>query len=283
MSIELIVILELIAVLIIVLFVGFVIWRDKSSEITDLRDINQALITQLEQMQGVLDAKKVNQELVNEGFHELEDELSEQVNESLDEANTNIGRMEEIVNEHKDALNQLEMLLNEPDPDIQKLKTEIKKLKRLLGNTETEIEFNRKALGVAETNMNSMKKRARELSKQVISMNTLEASEDRLKREKTRLNDRMNDLKDKYDNQILIAKNLENELKTSFSASEVQSMKTDLENTEEELRRTVMEKAFIEQHFLELANNDDPEELNRELKRVQREIKQLEKSILDSE
>jgi ribosomal protein S20 len=94
---------------------------------------------------------------------------------------------------------------------------------------------------------------------------------------------RIDEIKVKYNNQKILVRNLRNKLKTSFKASEVEVMKYDLKNTEEELKRTIIERSFIEQHFLELVNNDDPEELNRELKRVHREIKQLEKSILDSE
>ena len=80
-----------------------------------------------------------------------------------------------------------------------------------------------------------------------------------------------------------MARNLEDELKTSFRAGEVQAMKEELKDSEETLKRTMIEKAFIEQHFLELANNSDPVELDRELKRVKREMRQLEKGILDND
>lgn len=283
MSTELIIILELVAVLVIILLISVVVWRDKSSEIAELREVNQALIIQLEQMQSILDAKKDNQESVNEKFRDLEDEIDEQINDNLCESDISLGNMERILNEHKDTLTGLDNLLNQPEPDLEASRLEIIKLLEQLSKTEDQLASNRLELKKSATNVKTLKQKMRDLSKDIISLNTLEASEDRLKRDKTRLADRIDEMKEKYDNQKIIARNLENELKTSFKASEVEIMRNDLKNTEEQLRRTIIEKSFIEQHYLELVNNDDPEELNRELKRVHREIKQLEKSILDSE
>lgn len=283
MSTELIIILELVAVLVIILLISVVVWRDKSSEIAELREVNQALIIQLEQMQSILDAKKDNQESVNEKFRDLEDEIDEQINDNLCESDISLGNMERILNEQKDTLTGLDNLLNQPEPDVEASRLEIIKLLEQLSKTEDQLASNRLELKKSATNVKTLKQKMRDLSKDIISLNTLEASEDRLKRDKTRLADRIDEMKEKYDNQKIIARNLENELKTSFKASEVEIMRNDLKNTEEQLRRTIIEKSFIEQHYLELVNNDDPEELNRELKRVHREIKQLEKSILDSE
>jgi chromosome segregation ATPase len=283
MSTELIIILELVAVLVIILLISVVVWRDKSSEIAELREVNQALIIQLEQMQSILDAKKHNQESVNEKFRDLEDELDEQINDNLCESDISLGNMERILNEQKDTLTGLDNLLNQPEPDVEASRLEIINLLEQLSKTEDQLASNRLELKKSATNVKTLKQKMRDLSKDIISLNTLEASEDRLKRDKTRLADRIDEMKEKYDNQKIIARNLENELKTSFKASEVEIMRNDLKNTEEQLRRTIIEKSFIEQHYLELVNNDDPEELNRELKRVHREIKQLEKSILDSE
>jgi chromosome segregation ATPase len=283
MSTELIIILELVAVLVIILLISVVVWRDKSSEIAELREVNQALIVQLEQMQSILDAKKDNQESVNEKFRDLEDELDEQINDNLGESDISLGNMERILNEQKETLTGLDNLLKQPEPDVEASKLEIIKLLKQLSNNEDLLASNRLDLKDSAEKVKGLKQKMRDLSKEIISLNTLEASENRLKRDKTRLAGRIDEIKEKYENQKIIARNLKNELKTSFKASEVEAMKNDLKNTEEQLRRTIIEKTFIEQHYLELANNDDPEELNRELKRVHREIKQLEKSILDSE
>ena len=283
MSTELIIILELLAVLVIVLLVSVVLWRDKSHEIVELREVNEALMAQLEQMQGVIDGKNENHEQVAEKFQDLDDELDTQVTSTLDNANANLGDMERLVLEHRGVLTELDYFLNQSDPDVTSAKQEIDKLKNLLGTTEKEI-FNQKdRLTSSESNVKKLKGKMRELSKQILTMNSLEISEGRLKRDKTRLMDRMTELEDKYESQKIIARNLENELKTSFKAGEVQAMKEELKQSEEALKRTMVEKAFIEQHFLELANNSDPEELDKELKRVKREMRQLEKGILDIE
>jgi len=274
MSTELIIILELIAVLVIVLLVSVVVW---------LREVNQALMSQLEQMQGVLDGKNETHEKVAESFQDLDDELDEQVTTTLDNANANLGDMEKLVIEHRGILTELDGFLSQSDPDVGSARLEIDKLKALLATTEKGILEYKARLNKSETSVKSLKGNMRELSKQILTMNSLEVSEGRLKRDKTRLMDRMSKLEDKYENEKVLAKNLENELKTSFKAGEVQAMKDDLRNTEEQLKRTMIEKAFIEQHFLELANNADPEELDRELKRVKREMRQLEKGILDSD
>ena len=283
MSTELIIILELIAVLVIVLLVSVVVWRDKTSEAAELREVNQALMSQLEQMQGVLDGKNETHEKVAESFQDLDDELDEQVTTTLDNANANLGDMEKLVIEHRGILTELDGFLSQSDPDVGSARLEIDKLKALLATTEKGILEYKARLNKSETSVKSLKGNMRELSKQILTMNSLEVSEGRLKRDKTRLMDRMSKLEDKYENEKVLAKNLENELKTSFKAGEVQAMKDDLRNTEEQLKRTMIEKAFIEQHFLELANNADPEELDRELKRVKREMRQLEKGILDSD
>jgi len=191
--------------------------------------------------------------------------------------------MEKLVIEHRGILTELDGFLSQSDPDVGSARLEIDKLKALLATTEKGILEYKARLNKSETSVKSLKGNMRELSKQILTMNSLEVSEGRLKRDKTRLMDRMSKLEDKYENEKVLAKNLENELKTSFKAGEVQAMKDDLRNTEEQLKRTMIEKAFIEQHFLELANNADPEELDRELKRVKREMRQLEKGILDSD
>jgi chromosome segregation ATPase len=276
MSTELIIIFELVAVLVIVLLVSVVLWRDKSSEVGELSEVNQALMTQLEQMQAVLDGKKTNQELVLEKFQALDDELDEQVNATLDSASANLGDMERLVLEHKSVLTELEYFLNESDPDIKNAKLEIQKLKNLLVKTEKEIVGNKKDLSSSEIKVKTLKEKMRDLSKQIITLNTLEASEGRLKRDKTRLMGRMDDLKEKHEIQKVITRNLENELKTSFKAGEVQAMRDDLRRTEETLNRTMIEKAFIEKHFLELVNDANPEEIDREIKRVDREMRQLQ-------
>lgn len=281
MSTEFIIILELVAVQVIVLLISVVLLRDKTVESKEIREVNQALIEQLDQMQAILDGKKENQEKVAESFEDLGDALDEQIDHAMDDANNNIGDMERLVLQHRSILQDLDVSLNSAEPDINSAKSEIKKLKTLLATTEKEIIGQKNKLHRSESDVKSLKTKMRDLSKQILTLNSLEVSEGRLKKDKNRLMDRMEALKEKYDSQKIIARNLENELKTSFKAGEVQAMRDDLRETEETLKRTMIEKAFVEQHFLELANGADAEELDRELKRVKREMRQLEKGILE--
>lgn len=281
MSTEFIIILELVAVQVIVLLISVVLLRDKTVESKEIREVNQALIEQLDQMQAILDGKKENQEKVAESFEDLGDALDEQIDHAMDDANNNIGDMERLVLQHRSILQDLDVSLNSAEPDINSAKSEIKKLKTLLATTEKEIIGQKNKLHRSESDVKSLKTKMRDLSKQILTLNSLEVSEGRLKKDKSRLMDRMEALKEKYDSQKIIARNLENELKTSFKAGEVQAMRDDLRETEETLKRTMIEKAFVEQHFLELANGADAEELDRELKRVKREMRQLEKGILE--
>ena len=273
LSTELIIILELIAVLVIVSLISIVLFRDKKHEVSELKDINQALLAQLDQMQSLLDDKNASQDQVVEKFQDLHD--------TLENANASLGDMERLILENRAVITDLDYFLNESEPDVKSAKSEIKKLKDLLASTEKEILNQKDQLNHSKTDVKSLKEKMRALSKKILTMNSLEVSEGRLKRDKSRLMDKMAELKEKYESQKIVARNLEDELKTSFKAGEVQAMREELKDSEETLKRTMIEKAFIEQHFLELANNSDPVELDRELKRVKREMRQLEKGILD--
>ena len=281
LSTELIIILELIAVLVIVSLISIVLFRDKKHEVSELKDINQALLAQLDQMQSLLDDKNASQDQVVEKFQDLDDELDAQMHDTLDNANASLGDMERLILENRAVITDLDYFLNESEPDVKSAKSEIKKLKDLLASTEKEILNQKDQLNHSKTDVKSLKEKMRALSKKILTMNSLEVSEGRLKRDKSRLMDKMAELKEKYESQKIVARNLEDELKTSFKAGEVQAMREELKDSEETLKRTMIEKAFIEQHFLELANNSDPVELDRELKRVKREMRQLEKGILD--
>lgn len=280
---ELIIILELLAVLVIVSLISIVLFKDKKHEVNELKDINQALLAQLDQMQTLVDDKNASQDQVVEKFQDLDDELDSQMNATLDNANASLGDMERLILENRAVITDLDYYLNESEPDIKSAKVDIKKLKDLLASTEKEILNQKDQLNHSKTDVKTLKEKMRDLSKKILTMNSLEVSEGRLKRDKSRLMDKMAELKEKYENQKIMARNLEDELKTSFRAGEVQAMKEELKESEETLKRTMIEKAFIEQHFLELANNSDPVELDRELKRVKREMRQLEQGILDKD
>jgi len=281
MTTELLIILELVLVIIALIVLGVAIWRAQSKHIKELEELNQALVGQMDDIQEVLDEKKATQETMTQEFEELGEAVDIQVNNTLDYANANISDMSRLVMEHMKLLNDTDYFLSQGKPDIESARKEIEKLKGLLGITEKTIVENKTKLKDAEGNIKKMKAKMRDLSKQIQTLNSLEVSESRLKRDKTRLLERIEKLKDKHDSQKVIERNLQNELKTSYRASEVNAMREELKNTEDQLRRTMVEKLFIEQHFLELASQEDPEKISHELKRVKREMKQLEKGFLD--
>lgn len=281
MTTEYLIIIELVIVIIGIIVLSVAIWRTQKKHIADLEEVNQALITQINDAQSIMDEKIATQEAISQEFEDLGDAVDIQVNNTLDYANNNISDMSRLVMEHMKVLNDADFFLSQGKPDISSAKKELERLKGLLGITEKSILDNKNKLKKSEENIQTMKAKMRELSKQIQTLNSLEVSESRLKRDKTRLMERISEMKDHHNSQKVIERNLKNELKTSYRASEVQAMRDELKQTEEKLQQTLVEKSFIERHFLELAAQEDPEKLNNELNRVKREMKQLEKGILD--
>jgi len=126
----------------------------------------------------------------------------------------------------------------------------------------------------------TLKNKLSSLSADLIKLKSLGVTRDRLERDKTRLKERLEQLDKKYQEERLLTQNLQQELKTSFRASEVAAMRDELKNTEELLQRTLAEKEFIERHFLEIAE-EGPEHLQQELERKKREIALLEIAVLE--
>lgn len=281
MTTEYLIILELALVLVSILVLSIAIWRAQNKHIRELEELNQALVDQLNDIQEVMDAKNKTQAAMTQEFEDLGDAVDIQVDNTLDYANSNISDMSRLVLENMKLLNDTDYYLAQANPDIESARKEIQKLKDLLGLTEKSIIENKSKLKQSEENIQTMKAKMRELSKQIQTLNSLEVSESRLKRDKNRLLARIEKLQNKHDSQKVIERDLKNELKTSYRASEVQAMRNELKQTEDKLQRTLIEKSFIEQHFLELAAQEDPEKINDELKRVKREMKQLERGILD--
>lgn len=281
MNTEMLIIIHLAMVLLTVTVLSIAVWRKKSQEINELDDVNQALLSQIEELQALNDDRSVLQEQVSEDFQDLDDAVEVEFNENLEYTQENISELTELVKENQHLIQETEGFLKDKQPDIEAALQELIKLKALLNTAEKSIDKHKKKFKKSEENSKELKAKVRTLSKKILTLGSLEISEGRLKKDKTRLMERIAQLKDKYESQKVIEKNLKNELKTSFRASEVQAMRENLKQTEEKLKQTMIEKAFIEQHFLELAHDQDPAELDKELKRVKRELKQLEKGIID--
>lgn len=281
MSIEYIVIYELIAVLIIVALISGIIWRDKSREIRDLTEFNQALLDQIETMQQVLESQKKEKEGISEDYEYVDEAIQTQLDIALDQTDTSWNEMERLVHEQKRMLSVIGSELTSDDPNLSVMKKEIKGLEKQLEKSERKVKVQKKELATSKNNVKELKQKMRKLSQRVLSMGGLEVSESRLRKDKQRLMKRVDELKEKYEDQRLISKNLEQELKTSFRANEVQAMRDELKEAEAQLTRMASEKKFIEQHFLELSEQGNPQDLKEELERAKREIQLLEQTVLE--
>ena len=281
MSFEYIVISELVAVLIIISMIGIVMWRDKSREIKDLRELNIDLVAQIDAMQAHIDARKANQDQLSESYHEVDSEIQEQLDHALDHVDKNWEEMERLLEEHKEAIGIIDQEISTSSPDLSRVKSEVRSLEKLLEKSERKVTVQKKELATSKNNVKKMKDKMAKLSQRILSMGGLEVSERRLKKDKKRLLDRIEDLKSKYEDQRLISRNLQDELKVSFRASEVQTLRDDLKTAEEALKRVESEKVCIEQHFLELSSNGDAEELKEQLGRAAREIELLEQTVIE--
>ena len=281
MSMEYIIIYELIAVLLIVVLIGAVIWRDKSSEISDLKELNQSLMDQIEDMQRVLARQSKEKQAISSDYQDVEEAIHEQLDTAVGDSDANWQEMEKLVQGQKQIVDNLGSQLLSEEPDLSVMKKELGELQKQLEKSERKIRVQKKELSTSKNNIKTLKDKMRNLSQKVLSMGGLELSERRLRKDKERLRSRVDELKTKYQDQRLISKNLEQELKTSFRASEVQGMKDQLKQLEASLSRTEAEKAFIEQHFMELSEQGDPEKLQEELGRAKREIQLLEQTVLE--
>ncbi|MFT5593126.1 MAG: chromosome segregation ATPase [Oceanicoccus sp.] len=281
MTTELFIILELCLLLVAIIVISVMIWRGQSKHIDELTEINQALMSQLNDTHTVLDETQSIQEAMTNEFEDLGDAVDIQVNNTIDFANDSINDMTNLVADHMKLLKDTDYYLSQGKPDIESARKTINSLKDLLSGTEKNIIKSKDKLAKAEDNINKLKEKMRELSKQLKTFDSLEVSESRLKRDKIRLTEHIEKLKSKHESQKVTEKNLKNELKTSFRASEVQAMRDELKQTENKLQQALVEKSFIEAHFLELTTFADPKELDNELRRVKREMRQLEKGILD--
>lgn len=281
MSVEYIVIAELIAVLIIVALISAVIWRDKTKEIKDLKELNQALMDQIESMQEVINDQAQENQAISDDYQDVDEAIQNQLDTTMDHADANWQEMERLLVEQKKIIGNIDNELSSDQPNFDVMKSEIKGLEKQLEKSERKIRVQKKELSTSKNNIKTLKEKMRNLSQRVLSMGGLEISERRLRKDKDRLKARVEELKAKYEDQRLISKNLEQELKTSFRASEVQAIRDDLKQAESKLARVESEKVFIEQHFMELSENGDPEELKDELARAKREIQLLEQTVLE--
>ena len=280
MTTEHIIILELVTVLVMLSMISFVLWRDKNRVISELSEVNEALIEQIEALEAHTGEHKMAYLAASKGFESIEEDLEAHLNQVLAGDEGNWGDMEELLDQQDKVVSELRNGAEQwANSNIIK---ELDTLSRLLEESKKKVASQKVELAEHKIKTKELKIKIRELSKKALSIKGLEVRERRLIRDKKRIIAKFNEIKDKYEGQRAITRNLEKELKTSFRAEEVKAMRGELKDNEDALKRALAEKDFIEQHFLELDENSDEEALLlSKLDRAKREIQLLEKTVLD--
>lgn len=280
---EHIIILELIAFLVVVVLVSVVIWRDKSDQLKQVNDLNEELLAQLEELQSVTDERKEGDDVLHKEIDKITIEVDQQLLHSVDDSADKWEKMEYLEKQKGDKLNTInELLASEDGIEKSLLEKKLNELEKLLKESQKKIKIQMKEIQISRKNTKGLRAKLKDLSKKILKLGSLEVKEARLKQDKENLRNRVADFKDRLESQKIINQNLENELKTSFRASEVQDLKDNLKKTEENLRQALTEKKFIEQHFIDLEeNNKDEAELHAALQRANREIQMLEKTVME--
>jgi hypothetical protein len=280
MTTEHMIILELVTVLVMVTMISLVLWRDKARVIAELSEVNDALIEQIEALESHSTEHKMAYLSASKGFESVEADIED--------------HLKQVLSSHEEDWSDMEALLEEQDKVVSSLREgadqwanknilkELDTLTKLLEESKKKVASQKIEIASHNVKTKEMKVKIRELTKKALSIEGLEIRERRLVRDKKRIVAKFNEIKDKYEGQRAITRNLEKELKTSFRAEEVKAMRGELKENEDALKRALAEKNFIEQHFLELDENSDEEALLlSRLDRAKREIEMLEKTVLD--
>ncbi len=277
------VIMELATVLIIIIFISVVVWRDKNSLIIELTLINEGLLAQIGALEAQIKEHTQAEAEITSGFDDISKDIDQGLSHALDDSQESWMQMEYMLNKQDTLVEDLQAKLDSPlELDKSYLDKELKTLKKSLENSKRKVLVQKNELKTAKRNLKGLKEKVRNLSKKVLSMSGLEIREKRLLRDKTKLKEKFEEVKGKYENKLLSNKKLELELRTSFRAEEVQSIKDELKTSEEALARAMSEKEFIEQEYLSLdKNSSSQQELKMQLERATREIELLESTVVD--
>lgn len=278
-----IVIIELLAVMVVIVVVAWVIIKDKKTELRDIKEVNDALLRQIEEFQALAGERSEGNDQVAEGIEDLSKQVHLEVAGMLSGVGDEWSQMETLAQEQQNHLKGIQDLMADDDKiDVEALKKQIKELEKSVKATEKKANRQTKELGKAKDTAKELKEKVKNLSRRVLEMTSLAAKEQRLQRDKERLKERLTKMKDKYEHEKVIARNLRQELKTSFRADEVKGLRDELSSAEEELERSLAEKKFIETHFVSLDEvAQEKEKIQEQLDRAKREIETLEKSIIE--
>ena len=277
------VIMELATVLIIIVFISVVVWRDKNSLIIELTLINEGLLAQIGALEAQIKEHTQAESVISSGFDEISKDIDQGLSQSIDENLESWMEMEYMLKKQDALVEDLQAKLDSPfELDKPYLEKELKTLKKSLEKSQRTTLIQKNEITTAKRNLKSLREKVRDLSKKVLSMSSLEIREKRLLRDKVKLKEKFDEVKSKYESKLVSNKKLELELRTSFRAEEVQAIKDELKTSEEALSRAMSEKQFIEQEYLSLDKNSlSHQELTMELERATREIKLLESAVVD--
>ena len=117
MTTELLIILELCLFLVTIIVISVMIYRGLSKHIDELIEINQALMSQLNDTHTVLDETQSVQEAITNEFEDLGDAVDIQVNNTIDFANDNINDMTTLVADHMKLLKDIDYYLSQGQPE----------------------------------------------------------------------------------------------------------------------------------------------------------------------
>jgi len=275
--------MELATVLIIIVFISVVVWRDKNSLIIELTLINEGLLAQIGALEAQIKEHTQAESVISSGFDEISKDIDQGLSQSIDENLESWMEMEYMLKKQDALVEDLQAKLDSPfELDKPYLEKELKTLKKSLEKSQRTTLIQKNEITTAKRNLKSLREKVRDLSKKVLSMSSLEIREKRLLRDKVKLKEKFDEVKSKYESKLVSNKKLELELRTSFRAEEVQAIKDELKTSEEALSRAMSEKQFIEQEYLSLDKNSlSHQELTMELERATREIKLLESAVVD--
>lgn len=277
MSISLIVIAQLSLLLVAAVVALIMQWKSRRRELADLIEQNKTLMLLLEDQQSHNELHSTQEQSLVRQLTAAEQDLNRQI---LAQDNPAEKELEHLQAHFQSEKERLSAYLKEGELNRNKLQQMVGSLTHKLDRASEIIAQHQQTQRQQKEQSRALKKKLSSLSADLIKLKTLSVTRDRLERDKIRLKERLQQLEKKYQEERLLTQNLQQELKTSFRASEVAAMRDELRNSEELLQRTLAEKEFIERHFLEIAE-EGPEHLQQELERKKREIALLEIAVLE--
>lgn len=279
-----IVLLEVGFALLTVIVVMFVVLRDRKQEIAQLQALNEQLLAQA----AALHEHNENRKQVEvDAAGELELAM-EHLDSGWDgqhrQTDEDIQLLAEHMEEHKKQVD-VAMLLAEKDGVNEELRLQIRVMQTSLTKGKNQFDKTRKELERAKTNLTDLRNRMKEAGRKLQKLSVLENKEGRLQRDREQLKKRLDAMRAKHSEQSGIIKTLRKELNKNIqpdNSAELENLRSELEKSEQALQRALLEKKFIESHFISLDEiAQDSDRMREELDRAKREIQTLEKSVLE--